>query len=368
MHRWQMLKRNPRLWERYFVRERIIQEIRRFFQSESFHEVETPLLVSSVIPAPYLEMFQTDLLSFDKKKRETLYLSTSPEASLKKLVASGIGNCFEITKSFRNGEVDSPLHNPEFTILEWYRVNADYTHIMTDCENLILFILKKRKRPKKPKNEQKPLVSITYQGSTIDFSSPWKRISVDEACRKYANFSLSDLSRTSSAHNSLVDYPLDNIAALCRKKGYVVKPNNTWEVLFNQIYLNEIEPKLARIKKPIFLYDYPLPLAALSKRKEGNPLVAERFELTIGGVEIGNCFTELTDPKEQKRRFQKDVRATEKTHVMNQKPDWNFIEALKEGLPPCSGIALGIDRLVMVLTDAAHIRDVLLFPSADMIK
>lgn len=351
MQTWQKLRNNPKLWQKFFQREKIIQSIRQFFHNEKFHEVETPLLLPHVVPESYLEVFETQLLNRQRKKKR-MFLATSPEASLKKLLVAGIGNCFEITKSFRNTETGSLLHNPEFTILEWYRVGADYKDVMKDCENLLQFILKKLKLPKS---------KLIYQRKNIDLSSPWERISVPEALIKYAHVSFDDI--TNQTGNM---FPPEKIAIVAREKGYRVEKNNTWEEIFNQIFLNEVEPHLGNYGKPTIIYDYPRPMAALSKIKDTDTRLAERFEFYIGGLELGDCYTELTDSNEQKNRFkdeQKIRRLKSKTRIL---PDEDFLDALKMGLPECSGIAIGIDRLVMLFTDTTDVADVLFFPANEI--
>ncbi|MBI4990751.1 EF-P lysine aminoacylase GenX [Candidatus Gottesmanbacteria bacterium] len=370
MKTWQKLKKNPKLWQKFFIREKIIQSIREFFFREKFHEVETPLLLPSVVPESYLEVFETYLLDRQRKKRR-MFLATSPEASIKKLLVAGIGNCFEITKSFRNTETGSNLHNPEFTILEWYRVGADYKDVMRDCERLILHIYEsifrhaefssasntKRKKILKQVQDDK---MIKYQGNSIDLSSPWERISVPEALQKYAHISFDEITNKSGEM-----FSKEKVAQVAKEKGYRVEKKNSWEEIFNQIFLNEVEPHLGTHGKPTIIYDYPRPMAALSKIKETDPRLAERFEFYIAGLELGDCYTELTDYNEQKKRFaeeQKIRKIKEKTSVY---PDEDFLEALKAGMPKCSGIAVGIDRLVMLFADTTNVADTLFFPLSE---
>jgi EF-P lysine aminoacylase GenX len=358
MKTWQKLKKNPSLWQRYFVREKVIQAIREFFLKQHFHEVETPLLVSSVIPESYLEVFETHLLDRNRKKKR-MFLTASPEASIKKLLVAGIGNCFEITKSFRNTETDSNLHNPEFTILEWYRVKATYEEIMADCERLLMFIYKKFRNPK-PKDSH---ATINYQGKTIDLSVPWERISVPEALKKYSNVSFNEIAQQSNPM-----FPMELITRVARKKGYQVTDKNTWEEIFNQIYLNEIEPHLGTEGKPTIIYDYPRPLAALSKIKSSDVRLSERFEFYIAGLELGDCYTELTDYEEQKKRFAEEINTIRQKNKIAVSPDNDFLQTIKAGLPECSGIAVGIDRLVMLFADAANVTEILFFPLEDILK
>ncbi len=177
MNTWQRLKKDPRIWERYFIREKVIKAIRRFLDDQAFHEVEAPILITHPPAESHLELFETTLL--DRNRQGVpMYLSTSPEVPLKKLMVAGIGNCYAITKSFRNMETGGPLHNPEFTILEFYRVGADYRDIMTDTEMLVASIAKAL---------NKDSLIIQYQGKSIDLTHPWERLSVAQAFEKYAH-------------------------------------------------------------------------------------------------------------------------------------------------------------------------------------
>ncbi|EKE15271.1 MAG: hypothetical protein ACD_12C00098G0001 [uncultured bacterium] len=356
MQIWKKLKNNPQLWQKYFIREKIIHAIREFFLKEKFHEVETPLLIPAVIPESYLEVFETFLMD-RKRSKKRMFLTTSPEVSLKKLLVAGIGNCFEITKNFRNTETDSNHHHPEFTILEWYRVGATYKDLMNDCERLFLFIYKKLKRTKLDKYE------IECQNHKIDLSPPWERISVKDALLKYAKIDFDDITQTNAiAQNCDKAFPIDKIEKVALRKGYYVGKNNTWEEIFNQIFLNEIEPHLNRLSKPVFLYDYPAPLAALAKLKKEDKRLAERVELYINNLEIGDGCNELTDYKEQKKRFEQEMIKIRKMGKTEVKIDTDFLDVLKKGLPDCAGMAMGLDRLVMLFTNSKSIADVLLFP------
>ncbi len=333
MKTWLKLKKNPQLWSKFFTRQKIIQSIREFFYQKNFQELTTPILVPAVIPESYLDFFTTYLYN-RKGKKTKMYLITSPEASIKKLLVAGAGNCFEITKSFRNKETGSRFHNPEFTILEWYRLNANYKDIMLDCENLITFLCQEF-------NNQ--TLKINYQGKIIDLTPPWERITVDQALLKYAKVKYEEIDN------------LRKIKQVALRKGYSVKHNDNWETLFHQIYLNEVEPFLGQ-NRPTIIYDYPKQLAALAKIKTEDPRFAERFEFYIGGLELGDCYTELTDPHEQKIRFRNELKK------IKVKADKDFLTALSYGLPNCAGIAVGIDRLVMLLTNAKTIQETLLFP------
>lgn len=351
MKTWQKLKRDHSLWQKYLLRMKIIWAIRSFFHLKYFYEMETPLLTPAIIPESYLDVFSTNLLD-RKGNKHKMFLTTSPEASLKKLLVAGVGNCFEITKSFRNKETGSLLHNPEFTILEWYRVEATYLDIMKDCEDLLIYIYKSI-------NPSENQYRLKYQDKRIDLSPPWERISVAQAFKKYANISFTDIIEINRDN---ILFPTDKIAEIAKKKGYNINNNNTWEEIFHQIFLNEVEPFLG-MHKPTIIYDYPKPLAALAEEKKEDPRFAERFEFYIAGLELGDCYTELTDPQEQRRRFLSElnnIKLLNKTAVV---ADRDFLKALEEGMPKCSGIAVGIDRLVMLFANAKTIQETLLFPT-----
>jgi len=344
MKTWQALKQNPTLWDRYFIREKVINAVRLFFSGEQFHEVETPLLLAHPAAESYLDVFETKFLDRDRKETPA-YLSTSPELALKKLIVAGIGNCFSLTKSFRNMETDSHTHNPEFTILEWYRVGATYTSLMNDCQQLLLAINRSLGHGDK----------LTYQGVTFDLAGDWEKITVKEAFKKWADIDFDEF---------LDDQKARKIAT---GKGYTVTDKNTWEELYDQIYLNEVEPHLGKIQ-PTIIYEFPGCLAALSKKKKENPNYAERFEWYIGGLELGDCYTELTDWKEQQRRFDQELKEVQRLGKTMYDYDHDFIDALKAGMPDTSGIAVGVDRLIMLFADTTRIADTLFFPGVELFE
>jgi len=338
---WKKLHQHPNLWPRYFIREKVIKAIRTFFDEAGFHEVETPLLIAHPPAESYLDVFQTTL--FDRHRHPTTaYLSTSPEVPLKKLMVAGLGNCYSLTKSFRNMETQSKLHNPEFTILEWYRVGADYTAIMEDCEELLLSINRLINNSS----------SLVYQGKSIDLTPPWERLTVAQSFKKWASVDFDAF------------FDLETARTIAKKKGYQVHAKNTWEELYDQIFLNEIEPHLGH-GKPTILYDFPSVMGALAKKKSSYSRFAERFEFYIAGLELGDCYSELTDWKEQEERFKKELAEVKRLGKTVYDYDHDFIEALKVGLPTCSGIAVGVDRLVMLFADTDDIADTLFFPGKE---
>lgn len=323
MKTWKKIKGSPELLEKYLVKEKVVDSIRLFFKKEGFHEVSTPILVPTPSIEPNLEVFKTELRT-SKGEGRTGYLIMSPEFSIKKLLAAGIGNCFEITKCFRNEEEVSSLHNPEFTMLEWYRTGADYFDVMNDFENLFIKIVQSV-------NPKVNLKEWEYQRKKYDISTPWPRIRIEDAFKKYAG-----------------------------KDVLKVDDEN-----FYKIYFNEIEPELIKLGKPYFIYDYPISQASLSKPAKDSRF-AERFEVFLGGVELGNCFSELTDAKEQEDRFKKDKALRKSLHKEDYPIDSDLIDALKSGLPEVSGIAVGVDRLVMLMADTPSIEETLFFPGKEL--
>lgn len=339
------------------VREYVIDAIRIFFKNRAFTEVETPLFVPSPDPEPTIELFSSQWLT--PAGNATGRLNGSPEFMMKKLLSAGIGNCFQVCKSFRSAEPPSTRHNPEFTILEWYRVDADYTDIMKDCEDLLCFMAQyvslRTNHPEQSAYDLSHLTeqptAITFREKTFDLREPWEKLSVPEAFEKYAGIS----------ENELLDQAL--LLKKVKEKGYTVNDNTSFDDLFYQVVLNEIEPHLGETIPSIF-YDYPASQAALSKKKQSDPRLAERFEFYIAGLELGNAFSELADWEEQQSRLlaQLEVRAQSKQDTWPI--DADFIAALKSGFPRCGGIAVGVDRLVMLFTDAISIEEVLYFPAS----
>lgn len=347
MQTWKKLKNDSQLWHRYWVREKVVDAIREYFKNQGFHEVETPLLIPNPSTEPFLEVFETRL-KFDEGDSYRAFLPSSPEFAMKKLLAAGSGSIFQICKSFRNGEGRSVRHNPEFSILEWYRTPGGYEEIMRDFEGLMLQILKKVKGDESG-------TKLVYQGKEYDLVSPWERVSVAWAFDKYAGVSVDELVDEKKLLNK------------AKEKGYKVDKTTTWEQAYNQIFLNEIEPKLG-LTGPTIIYDYPVAQAALSKRKESDPRFAERFEVYLAGLELGNAFSELTDAVEQEARCVEDLEERKKLGKTEYELDRDFIEALKTGMPETGGIAVGVDRLVMLFADAIGIEDVLFFPIGEIFQ
>ena len=289
------------LWQRA----RMVQAIRQFFIEQDYLEVETPQLVSELAPEIHI-----DALCADKR-----YLHTSPELCMKRLLAAGYPKIFQISKCFRNGE-RGDLHLPEFTLLEWYRTGIDYKTLMKECESLILSVSQNLGVGQK----------INYQKTEIDFRSPWEKISVSEAFDRYASLTLQTA-----------------IEKAC----------------FDEIMVKDIEPHLG-LSKPTFLYDFPASMASLARLKPDSPELAERFEIYLAGLELANGFSELTDPQEQRARFERDRRHRHDSGELVYPMAEMFLKSL-EHMPETAGIALGVDRLAMIFTDSLKIDDVVSF-------
>lgn len=354
---WQQIKQHPELKARYLVREQVLDGIRSFFKQRGFTETETPVLARCPGTEPFLEVFSTTLKAHGLKDQPA-YLLTSPEFALKKLVVAGFGSVFEICKSFRNNEGVSGRHNPEFTILEWYHSPGDYFDVMTDFELLFQYLLQ---RLRSWSTHQAPAMSqlygehsLVYQGRTFNLQSPFPRITVAEAFARYVGVDTT----------ALLDR--DTLLAVARQKGYQVTSKTTWEEVYDQFMLNVIEPALAQLDQPVFLYDYPASQAALSKRKTSDPRFAERFEVYLGGLELGNAFSELTDATEQEARFREELALRARLGKTKYDLDEDYLMALQAGLPPTGGIAVGVDRLIMLLANATSIEETLFFPASEL--
>ena len=304
--------RQSGLQETLALRMRILQAIREFFIKQDYLEIDTPVRIPAPAPEAYIDAIPS----------AEWFLQTSPELCMKQLLAAGFSRIFQICKCFRQGE-RGRRHLPELTMLEWYCAGFDYDDLMKQTELLFGFIA----------HELNIEGKIGYQGKQISIDPPWIKMPVAEAFSAYAAVTME--------------------AAL--RKGD-----------FDEIMAVEIEPKLGW-EKPVFIYDYPAAMGALARLKAQDKSVAERFELYIGGVELCNGFSELTDPVEQRERFENERqfrRSSDKTVYPMPEP---FLEALRD-MPPSAGNALGIDRLVMVLTDAAVIDDVVAFVPEELVR
>lgn len=344
---WRRLRDNPDLQAAYLMRGRVIKAIRAFFDARDFAEVETPLLVAAPGMEPYLDVFETRLKTA-RGAAHRAFLTTSPEYAMKKLLVAGLPRIYQVCKSFRNGEEISRGHNPEFTILEWYRAHADYRAIMADCEELFRSIW----RDIHPVGDVSR-AALLVGGDTVSLAPPWERLTVREAFTRYAGTDLDAIGGESAMRAHL------------EAKGFHVTAETTWEQGYHQIFLNEIEPYLGR-RVPTILYDYPASMAALARRKPDDPRYAERFEIYIAGIELGNAFSELTDADEQLARLEEERAERAALGKTLYEIDADFIAALRAGMPPSGGIAIGVDRVVMLFAGVGSIQETLWFPAGDL--
>ena len=345
---WLRLREGDDSPDSYLLRARVMRAIRAFFDARDFVEVETPLLVAAPGMEPYLDVFETQLRTA-RGATFRAFLTTSPEYAMKKLLVAGLPRIYQVCKAFRNGEEISAGHNPEFTILEWYRAHADYHDIMADCEQLFVAIWSSLHADTAIDAEP----AIALGDGFVSLDAPWERLTVREAFLRYAGLALDDVSS------------LDAMRAVLVAKGYTADAATTWEQGFHQVLLNEIEPRLGSTR-PTFLYDYPASLAALARRKPSDARYAERFELYIGGVELANAFSELTDAEEQLARLTEEQAERERLGKTRYAIDEDFIRALRVGMPPSGGIAMGVDRVVMLFAGVERIERTLWFPAGEL--
>jgi lysyl-tRNA synthetase class 2 len=315
---------NPEVMERFKKRSAIITSIREVLTSKGFLEVETPMMqtiAGGAAARPFITHHNT--LDMD------LFLRISPELFLKRLLVGGMERVFEINRNFRN-EGLSRHHNPEFTMMEVYQAYADYNVMMDLTEEIIFTCVKKYCSDTK----------VQFDNQMIDFTCPWRRAKYADLLREYAGCDIDDIKAVRQKAKQLEIHEADMDDA----------------VVINDVFEATVEKQLIN---PTFVIDYPAELCPLTKRKKDNPKIAERFEMYIAGMELANAYTELNDPAVQEENFRIQLRGQQETMATM---DHDFITALKYGMPPAGGLGIGIDRLVMVLTGASTIRDVILFP------
>jgi lysyl-tRNA synthetase class 2 len=311
---------------------------RAFFTTQGFVEVETPALQVSPGLEPHLVAFATDLIAPGGARRK-LYLHTSPEFAMKKLLVAGMPRIFQLARVFRNAE-RAGTHHPEFTMLEWYRAGADYTALMADCEALLRAIA------------AQGVKTLRWRGQDCDPAAPCERLTVADAFKRHTGIDILATAPDPRAPS------LDLLAKAAATTGIAPRAGDAWDDLFFRIFLERIEPKLGQGRATI-LTDYPISMAALSRAKTGDPRLAERMELYVCGLELANGFGELTDAAEQRRRFEADMDLKQRRYGERYPIDEDFLAALTHGMPESAGIALGFDRLMMLATGADAIEDVL---------
>jgi len=326
------------------ARNRITAAIRGWFGARDFVEVETPALQVSPGNEAHLHAFVTEAIDL-AGARAPLYLRTSPEFAAKKLLAAGEPRMFELARVWRNRE-RGPVHHPEFTLLEWYRAGEPYAALMADCASLLAVAA-----------EAAGTEILSFRGQSIDPLAEPERVTLAEA---FAHFARIDLLASVHADGST---DRDGLAGAAAGQGVRVAPDDTWADIFSRVLVEKIEPHLGRDRATV-LCEYPVSEAALARPKAADPRVAERFELYACGVELANCFGELTDPAEQRRRFEAEMAEKARVYGERYPIDEDFLAALA-AMPPASGGALGLDRLVMLATGANRIEQVLWAPVAE---
>ena len=324
---------NPEVKETFILRSKILKEIRKFMDEQGYMEVETPML-TTVATGDAARPFITHHNTLDLQ----MYLRIAPELNLKRLIVGGFDKVFEIGKNFRNEGMDIK-HNPEFTNMEFYSAYEDYHDMMNIAEQLISTVAK----------NTLGTTNITYQGQEIDLAPGWKKITMIDAIKQVTGVDFNTINTDEEAQ------------ALAKEKGVEYEEiKNMRGHIINEFFETFVEETLIQ---PTFIMDYPVEVSPLTKRKKEDPRLVERFELFIGGREYGNAYSELNDPIDQYERFLKQVEAKEKGDEEAGGMDEDFVNALEIGLPPTGGMGIGLDRLIMLLTDSASIRDVLFFPT-----
>ncbi len=322
---------NPRVREVFQTRSRIIQLIRQFMQEKDFLEVETPMM-QPIAGGALAKPFKTHHNALDMD----LYLRIAPELYLKRLIVGGLERVYEINRSFRNEGI-STLHNPEFTMMEFYMAYATYEDLMVLTEELLTFIIRTLFGSLK----------ITYQGTELDFTPPWPRMSVREALIRLGNIDPGILGDRRG------------ILKVAESMGLLFEEHQPLGKILMGIFDEKVEEGLIQ---PTFITHYPIEVSPLSRRNAEDPSLADRFELYIYGREIANAFSELNDPADQRQRFMRQLKEREAGDEEAHEMDEDYIQALEYAMPPAAGEGIGIDRLVMLLTDSPSIRDVILFP------
>jgi len=336
----------PNKFQGQFIKEKVVQSIRQFFLDKSFHEIETPILMPSVPLESNLYPVKTTWTH----KNIDLFFATSPESSLKKLISKGIGNCFTISKVIRDLEDVGPTHNLEFSMLEWYEMDKNYKDIALTTQDLIMYTCRGISKYLNKRTTN----LLTYQNNSIDLSPPWHSFTLSGLFAKFASIDLSK------------NLTFSSILKTAKDKGYNTDNVTSWEPLYAQIFINEIENNLPT-NKPVIIFDYPTQLSPLCTPCPNSPGFSQRFEFYIGGMEIGNAYTESTSSKDILSHTLTEQKYRQSKNLPIHPYDKDFIKACNN-LPKCTGIGLGVDRLAMLMADTNNIEDVLYFPTSRLIK
>jgi len=321
---------NPSVREIFIKRSKVVQAIRNFLDNRGFLEVQTPIMQ----PIPGGATARPFITHHNTLHRD-LYLRIATELYLKRLIVGGLEKVYELGCDFRNEGI-STKHNPEFTMLELYEAYGDYHNMMTITEELITYVIK----------NVFGSLEVEYQGNKINFTPPWKRISMCKVIEEVSGINI----------EKILQKDFDKIT---KKHGLNIKGKINRGEITNELFEKYVEPTLIQ---PTFIFDYPLEISPLSKQKKDNPELVERFELFVNSMELANAFTELNDPAEQKRRFEEQVAKRKAGDMESHFMDEDYIEALEYGMPPTGGLGIGIDRLIMLLTNSDSIKEVILFP------
>jgi lysyl-tRNA synthetase, class II len=322
---------NPEVRAVFRTRAKIVSTMRRFLDERGFIEVETPTLQPI-----YGGASARPFVTHHNQLKQDLYLRIAVELYLKRLIVGGMGRVYEISKVFRNEGVDR-THNPEFTMMECYQAFADYHDIMRLVEDMFRAIA----------IEVTGSPVITFQGQSIDFGPEWQRVSIPEAIVEKTGIDILEITE------------LAPLQAAIRERQLRVELKPSWAKQVDELFSTYVQPLLIQ---PTFIIDHPVPLSPLAKRRPDNPLLTERFEPIVAGMELGNAFTELNDPVDQEQRFLEQGRAYDAGDDEAQQMDADYINALMYGMPPTGGLGVGVDRLAMLMTDQPTIREVILFP------
>ncbi len=312
----------------FILRSRAVSAIRRYLDSQGFVEVETPILQPR-----YGGAFAEPFVTHHNELDVDLYLRIATELYLKRLIVGGLERVYEIGKDFRNEGV-SYKHQPEFTMLEWYEAYADYRDTMARIEDLVDSVAR----------EVLGRTRVTFRGNDIDLAKPWRRVPLIDALAEKGVWAEDE----------------ETLRGLLEERGVDTSRDPTWAQLVDHALSHFVEPGLVQ---PTMLYDYPVELSPFARAKDGDPRLVERFEYFVGGMELGNAFTEINDPGDQADRFRMQEADREAGDVTAEAGDPDYVEALSYGMPPTGGLGLGIDRLTMVFTGRETIRDVILFPA-----